>query len=264
MNGRSIPGLSMAEYQKIDAVNWGALKAFRISPLHYLHRTETKREDADHFRLGRATHTAVFEPDRFPLEYVVWTGERRAGKKWDDFEAIHAGVTILTMAQYKSACGIRDAVRAHPVAAGYIREGTPEVSLVWTDDETQRACKARPDFVGSAIVDLKTAKTIDQFRFASAVATLAYHCQLAWYQMGWRVVTGVELPCALIAVESEAPHDVAAYRMGENALYAGAKEIRELLSRLVDCEHAGKFPGRYPREVDLRLPEWAKEDEADE
>lgn len=254
-----------ADYLAIDAVNWSLLRELRKSPKHYHHRATEPREDADVLRLGRAAHAAVFEPERFTVDYTVWTEGRRAGKAWDQFEtaALARGVTVLTAAQYEKACRIRNAVNAHPVAAAYLRSaGEAERTITWTDPKTKRACKARLDWVTQqSIVDLKTSRSIVERQFATAVATYGYHCQLAFYRAGWKAVTGQELAAILIAVESEPPHDVAVFRLDDDALTAGAEEVAELLDKLKDCESAGQFPGRYPREVELQLPRWCFPDD---
>ena len=63
--------MTFAEYADIDAVNWSPLSAMRDSPLHYAHRLRTPRTDTPALAMGRAIHTAVLEPDAFPLGYVV-------------------------------------------------------------------------------------------------------------------------------------------------------------------------------------------------
>src|SRR5574341_903199 len=72
--------MTREEYDRIDAVNWTTLKAMRASPKHYRYAAEHATEDTAAMRDGRAVHTAVLEPDRFPLDYAIWAGERRAGK----------------------------------------------------------------------------------------------------------------------------------------------------------------------------------------
>ncbi len=82
--------MTFAEYLKLPAVNWSTLKAGRTSPLHYKHRLENPLEDSTRLAMGRGAHTALFEPDRFLLDYALFAGPRRAGKEWKAFKAASA------------------------------------------------------------------------------------------------------------------------------------------------------------------------------
>jgi hypothetical protein len=252
--------VTRAAYEAIDAWNFSRIKHLRESPLRFHHRKDHHEDDSDALRLGRATHTAVFEPDRFPLEYIVWTGDRRAGKEWEAFRGAGGGRTILTESQYGRALGIRDAVRAHPLASVYLRRGEPEKTLTWTDDATGLACKARLDWLAGdlpCVVDLKTARTIEASAFGRSAARLGYHNQLAFYSAGAVANELLIEPRALIiAVEQEPPHEVAIFRLDGNALACGAEENAALLAKLKTCIDTNAWPGRYETEQDLALPHW--------
>ncbi len=256
--------MKFSDYLAIDSTNWSSLKHLRQSPLAYKHALTHQRPDADMLRLGRAVHTAVFEPDRLPLDYVVFKGARRAGKEWDAFEEAHAGETILKVEQYERACAIRDAVRAHPLAAPYLASGQPEHVLTWTDQVSGVACKARLDWLSTfppAVVDLKTSRhATNQRLFASAAWDLGYHHQLAFYTRGALAVTGRLHPAVIIAVEPTAPFDVAVYRLDEDALATAAGQVDDLLRLLVECREANVWPGAHDGELVLGLPRWALPD----
>lgn len=259
MSARPSPPPS-SEYAGLDAVNWSSLKHLRESPARYFHRKQHREPDSDTFRFGRAVHTAVFEPDRFPLEYVVWTGPRRAGKEWEAFSAAVGDRTILTVDQYQRALDIRDAVRAHPLVAPYLREGMAEHTLTWTDDATGLRCKGRLDWIStsiSAVLDLKTTRDIGARAFGMSAARLGYHNQLAFYRAGVMANDILLDPaCVIVAVEHEAPHEVAVYHLDMNALACGEEENAALLSQLKTCLESNTWPGRYSEEQDLSLPHW--------
>ncbi len=256
--------MTPAEYQALDAVNWSTLKELRRSPLHYRHRLATPRDDAAYLAMGRAVHTAVLEPDRFALDYAIWTGERRAGKAWEAFRDANGSRTILTEREYTTCLAIRDSVRAHPRAMAYLAQGLAERPVVWTDAATGLRCKARLDFVSQsrpAVVDLKTARAVEPRRFATAAAQLLYHGQLAFYRAGWRATAGADLDPVIIAVESEAPHDVVVYRFDEEARDEGDALVAELLQELAARRRTGEWPGLdRGEEQTLTLPGWALPD----
>ena len=255
------------EYARIKATNWSALKHMRKSPKHYKFALDNPRKDTTRLALGRAAHTAVLEPDRFMIEYACFKGGDRRGKKWLDFKAQHEGETILKLSEYETCLRIRDAVRSHPVAASYLRAGLHEATLTWEDKGTGLACKGRVDWISDsvpAVVDLKTTGDIGAHRFAGVAARMGYHTQSAFYRDGYMTAMGAlgELvPGVVIAVEVEAPHDVAVYRIDEDCMYAGSEEYGELLLKVRRCMQSGEWPGQYPDQQDLRLPNWVWGDE---
>lgn len=255
-------GESFDAYTRIAAVNISSLLHMRTSPLHYRHYRKHGREDTDAMRLGRATHTAILEPDKFETEYIEWTGARRAGGKWDDFEAAaaNAGKTILRAQDYDVCMTMRDAVRAHPVARAYLDEpgGERELTLLWRDAETGLACKVRLDLRCSDIVDLKTSLHAEPFQFGRQAANLAYHLRAAFYVDAHLAVTGEAKQHAFISVEKSAPHDVVVYSVPDDIIEIGRGMYRPLLQRAAECYALDHWPGVAESEaIDLRLPSWA-------
>lgn len=256
--------MTFDEYRAIAAVNWSTLKMMGRSPRHYQHALTAPQQDTDERRVGRATHTATFEPDRFALDYAVYKGARRAGNDWEMFKAANEGRTILTLAQYERALAIRDAVRAHPVARRYLEQGRAEQTVRWTDRETGLACKGRTDWLAdmlSTLVDLKTSHSIDRRLFASTVARFGYHSQLAFYSDALRETTGRDWKVVIIAAESSAPYDVGVFHIDADVLYKGRDEYRRLLFMVAGCRSLGAWPGQYQEEQSLELPAWAMGDE---
>ncbi len=248
--------MTRPEYDALGAVNWSTLKYATKSAMAYQHALTCPKEDTDAMRLGRATHTAVFEPDRLLHEYVIWNGGRRQGKEWDDFKVMHEGRTILKPDEYDTAIAIRNAVRGHKAAAKLLKSGEAECTLQWTDQDTGIACKARLDWYSpKALVDLKTTRDIEARAFGRHAGALMYHGQFAFYAMGL-FAHGIEAPVKIIAVESEPPHDVAVYDLNEDVLWAGEVKVRQALATVAACRKARKWPGRYPGELALALPVW--------
>lgn len=261
--------MNHSEYAAIDAVNWSTLKEITASPRRYRHRLLTPRTDTPSLAFGRAAHCAVLEPDAFASRYIARPDgidrRTRDGKAaWEDFVASAGDRTILEGAQYASALAVGAAVRAHPVARQYLDgAGETEYAIAWSDAETGIACKARLDRVSDAppmVVDLKTARTIEPRAFGRAAAAFSYHAQLAWYREGYRAAVGAELPALIVAVESEAPHDVAVYDLDARALEIGEFVFRSALRRLAECRARDEWPGACPDRMPLALPVYADPD----
>lgn len=253
-------------YVEIDAVNWSSLKVLRVSPLHYQAALRTPRADTPALAMGRAVHTAVLEPDCFVLDYAVYRESKSKGEgavlRWRAFQEANKERTILSVEEYETCLRMRDAVRSHPRAAPYLAHGKAEQIIRWTDAATGLACKARLDWVShAALVDLKTGRAVDPRRFGTAAAQFLYHGQLAFYGAGLKAACGQDLPVVLIAVESEAPHDVVVYRLDEEAVEEGQALVRELLDELAERRRTGDWPGiDRGKEQVLTLPRWAVAD----
>lgn len=253
--------LSFKDYRAIPATNWSSLKWLRDSPRAYRYRRDNPTEATDAMRLGSLTHAAILEPDTVADLAVVSpfpAFTTKEAKAWRD-EQRAAGRLVVTSDQYDRALAIRDAVRSHPVAAGYLRSGEAERSIVWTDEPTGLRCKGRLDWwTCPSIVDIKTTRSIDERRLRSQMETLGVFSQLAMYRMGALALdVAVDPRCVIIAIETEPPHDVGVFLVDPGDLAQSADEVRGLLDRLAECIERDEWPGRFPAETTLNRPAWA-------
>jgi hypothetical protein len=254
---------AFADYLTIDAVNWSTLKELRRSPLHYRYRLENPRADTRLLRAGRTNHTAVFEPDRFLLEYVVFDHENKGGKvvrngnAWEAFKAAHANKTILTPTEYAAALAVRDAARNCELAKPYLRKGRAEFAIQWRDPLTGLQLKARIDWLSDskpAILDLKTTGSITYNALSWTSYKLAHHCQLGFYQWGIKEALGLDVPVKVLAVELGEPHDATVLEYGEDELETGRNEAQALLVKLAEHRSTDRWPGQYTEELVLQFP----------
>ena len=257
-----------ADYAAIDAVNWSSLKHMRESPLVYRHRLTCGYDDTPALAMGRVTHTLVFEPEKFAAEYAIWEDGDRRGKAYAEFVEANAGKTIFKPKEIDTAVAMADAVRSHPLVQPYLDDGLFEHSIRWTDPETGLPCKARPDWIipsTRTLIDLKTCQSAEGRRFGSAAARYCYHMQMSMYVnaitygLGW-----APNEVKIIAVEKDAPHEVAIFHVPEDDLYLAAEEVAALLRMVKVCRQTNTWPGRYLEEQALRLPAWVSmEDDED-
>lgn len=255
-------------YSGLAAVNWSTLREMRLSPLHYQHRLTTPRDDTRAMAFGRASHTAVFEPQRFLLDYAIYEGKVRRGKEWDACCAANKGKTILSPDQYQTCLDVAAAVRAHPEAGPALTPpGEAEKTITWTDEITGIACKGRMDWYRPGLLaDLKTtARALDADELAAHVYRLGYHGQGAFYRAGL-AANGLDAPpFTIIAVETAPPHDVGVFTLDDDFMWRGEQLVAELLSAVSRARFAQSWPGRYPEIRSLSLPRWAPvtDDEGD-
>jgi len=256
--------MNFASYLDIDAVNWSTLKEMRRSPRHYEHRRRVPREDKASLIFGRCAHTLILQPERFELDYAVFEGETRRGKAWDAFKEEHADKSIIKRSELEQCAAVRDAVLAHPIASQYLAGGRAEYAVDWVDPVTGLRCKGLIDYLHDDFyVDLKTTGDVDLRRFAALVARMGYHNQMAWYGDGAKALDARVRKALIIAVEKDAPHDVAVFDLSASELALGGAQNRGLLDRVAECTTAGVWPGRYTEKQPLALPSWAFNDEED-
>lgn len=250
-----------------------ALDLVRRSPAHYkawLDGAETK--DNDDFRLGRALHCALLEPERFESEYVImptFAEDRdKAGKlstkegkaKKAAWLAAHQGCAVIDPADRAVALAMAASVKEHPSAARVLAGGRAEVTARWKDADTELECKARADYLVADkgfVVDVKTADNAGADAFARAAAAYGYHRQAAFYQDGF---TAAGIPISsfvFIVVEKTPPYAVALYMIDEAGMAMGRLAVRDAMERLADCLERDAWAA-YPEKIQvLSLPAWA-------
>lgn len=256
------PGVSREAYDAIENVNMSSLLHMEMSPFHYRYFLVNKRPDTDPMRVGRATHVAALEPERFSASWGVWTGGRRVGKEWQAFSRKYDGDT-LTEDQCDEVKAIARAATSDEHGARYLRGGQAEVTLCWVDKETGVACKGRTDLSSDVITDLKTARCVRRDEFEKQCFNLNYHARAAFYVDGHEAATGERLPFVIVAVENHEPYAVQVYTMPGWLLEMGREKYRALLRRLVECRETNHWPGCEMGPVELGVPRWAapREDE---
>jgi hypothetical protein len=254
--------MNFSEYCALDAVNFSTLKSIDKSPLHYRYAVDVGREDTTGLLKGRATHTAVFEPDEFKSRYTIFPGKRRAGKEWTEFLAAHEGQEILKTDEYEQILAVRDAVHRHPVASKILAKGVAEETIQWRDEKTGLLCKGRLDWFNTAVLaDLKGCSDGDARRFGALVARMKYHVQMAWYLDGLNAALDISPEkCSIIAAEINAPHDVAVFTLTDDDLLAGRETYEGWLQKVVECRESNTWPGRFPEEHLLSLPKYIFDD----
>jgi hypothetical protein len=260
-------GIPMAEYHAWNAASNSRLNLLKRSPAHLKAELDNPSPDTDAFRLGRATHAAILEPDIFERIYMrapELDRRTKAGKEaWAALQAEHGLDTILKPDEYDLCIAMRDSVRRRVSAVGLLGgKGDCELSAVWVDEKSGVLCKGRADRVsydldGGTVVDVKTTTDAGRFAFERSIFNFGYHRQAAFYLRGFNAVNVPVRHFTIIAVEKKPPHEVGIYRLVDSAIEAGAEQINDLLAQYQQCVGSGVWPG-YPDEIlDIALPTWA-------
>ncbi len=264
-----VHALSREEYDAItDRVNFSTLKWMEKSPAHYHHQlTARDDKDTDARQRGRVVSLAVYEPEKFRSECVVFDGKSRRGKEWEAFVDKHPDSEILTEAAHETVIAISKAARSCPMAAPYISGGKGEQTLLWTHVVPDMGavpgysvkCKGRLDFIANvgAIVDLKNSRDASPIGFGLQVINFFSDVQAAFYVDGYRAATGVLLPYVIVAVEPVAPYVTQVYRLPEAVLQRGREKYMGWLDRRNACLRDNNWGGYADAPIELELPRWA-------
>lgn len=264
MKTAKVFNLPDSDYRGAEGVSKSSLDWFARSPAHYKHVVIEGNRPAPTAAMltGSAFDCLLLTPEIFAMTYAVAPDMRRGTKAWDEFEAAHAGKTIIKQGEFDQLSNMVDAVRSHPVASALLGGGASQVSYFWQERQSGLACKGRADYVrpDGILVDVKTTQDASPRGFASSVATFRYHVQAAMYLEGEAQTTGKATDqFCFIAVEKEAPHAVAVYTLDHEALSTGMMTYTRELARLAECVRNKHWPSYSEQVETLRLPKWALE-----
>lgn len=256
-------GVEFDEYKSWPELNNSMMKHLLRSPAHYQAALCKPRKETDEQRLGRAAHGMILEPDRFGSEFAIeerkLDGRTAAGKAARaEFRLKHGHKTILDHEQGLRLNGIVTAVTRNPRALEVLRDGTPEISIVFEAEGVR--CKARLDAWQrdtKTIIDIKTTQDARPASFAKTIYDWGYYRQAAFYFDAMNILGIGANRFVFIAVESEAPHGVRVYEFDSKALGQGRAEYRALLRIYQECLTSQSWPGYEEVIEPIGIPTWA-------
>lgn len=214
--------------------------------------------------VGKATHLAVFEPERFEIEVAVAPvidRRTKAGREdYTSFVELSKGKTIISPSEYEQVRFISDAVHRHPIASNILKSGQAETSIFSTDPETGETIKVRPDWMHEELlVDLKTSISASPDYFSRSMFDRRYFVQSPFYldvansQYDDRFKNFL-----FIVAEKDAPFLVEVYLIDQGAMQAGRSEYRRCLNLYHECRTTNMWPCYTGGKIkEIGLPGWA-------
>lgn len=299
-------------YDDLQAWNGSLLKiAYHRTPAHawaaYRDPVAPERADTAAFRIGSLTHAAILEPERFAAEYVVlpedapkrptekqlatgadskpgtkiraeWEDAQARKAWWDQFDAKHHPVEVISAADAAMVLQLRDQVTQHSGLRPYLGQGDVlnELTLTWLDPETGHRCKARIDalrYLGRSLrtFELKSAADAGPNEFGRSVVKYDYLLAAAFYHDGIdqcrdaiaqalgsdeRLLMGLPIEFEYVVAEKEYPFLVARYDVTPEQLEIGRAQYRQALDAVTAADEMGYWPGYDQGAVPLELPGW--------
>lgn len=219
------------------------------------------------FDFGKVVHAKVLGArldDVYVAPFDDWkTKAAQAERKI----AREKGMAPVTVAEWKRICDMADELAKHEGAMRLLSGGAPEVYLLAKDPSTGIMRRAWVDYLSpDAVVDYKTAASVEPDVFAKAAARYGYHQQAAW-TLDMLADLGYRPPgtFTFIAQEKDAPYLVEVYELDEASIERGRELNRRALETYQECLAADDWPGYTGRPLTtLCLPAWAFYDDDQE
>jgi len=290
------PGMDMDAYLALPHISNSMLGTFKQAPArlwaarHMPHKVE--RPETPATILGTAIHLAILEPDSFAASYVrakpcnaeMKSGKRKGeqcgadGKYSSAEEGWRCGKhkpptwgtsIVLSPKEWDCCMGLRDnalskkAQFGNPMARKLLRtrDGEVEVTGVWNDGPTGEAAKLRGDHVTdrhAVNTDIKSCLDASPLEFPRTFYSRRYYAQQAHYSMGFAELQRPMDHHYMIAAEKPYPYLIAVYRVVDDVMDLGRKEVRQLLDLYHECMESDHWPGYPTKLLDIALPYWGE------
>ena len=273
------------EYRTWKLPSYSGVKLLCLggTPAHYWGYMNARVDkNTKSMQFGSIAHRAIMEPEWFdtvrPLPPEVI---RRSGDKFKQLCAENPGVSFLPPGEWAEFSAIKDSsmiirerVKSHPVAWEIVERSKPEVSFVWTDQDTGVRCKGRADLLSDSIVDIKTTTRSGQYQMAKSSYWMGYHIQAAMYTDAVTILRGGDpnidpVRFWFLFIEKELPHLIslfdghAAYDersddcVPKGYLEFGRRKYKEALSTIKRCEESDTWDGYSFEPREMVIPKYA-------
>lgn len=176
-------GIPNETYHADVAVSSTGIKRLLKSTYKYWWYTpmNPKRPEDDETKatkFGRAYHTMMLEPEKMLTEYKILYGQHGTTKEG-----------CLGEGEYNELLMMREQLESVPEHAMAIRNGYPEVSVFWIDEETGVRCRCRYDYWKPRYVtDLKSDRDISDGAVFHSFGSNGYDVSGAMYSEGTRML----------------------------------------------------------------------------
>ena len=240
-------------------LSFSSVKAFSQSPAHFIAYKQRKQHETPAMRFGTAVHMATLEPERFEAEYMPLL-VRRGTAAYKKVVEDNPGKNFLSQTEYDDCLRLRDAVRAHEVASSLLKDCT-EYEKELTGNVHGFPFRGFADGVAPTfVVDLKTTQKGGPRDFTSDAYRQKYHVQGYIYTRLLMQLTGKPVnEHWLIAVEKTSPYVVTCYRLTEEYLQRGKRDLDKILEdfRQWDGKAQGYDAATAFGHFTLDVPAWA-------
>lgn len=221
-----------------------------------------ERKEKAHFAVGKALHDVLLLNDRFSTHYYILPeGYNARENRWSDYKlaaeyAARKGRTVLTKGQHEMCLAMADQLKNDELAQALLTAGTPEMTLVAIDPETDVYMRARPDVLPTTmeiIPDIKTAVDASLDVFERAATRFGYFQSAAHYlDVIEQLYGAAKRKFVLVTVEKEYPYVVTIDQLDEVDIDFARLRNRAALNRFAECLKTGEWPAYTTRQKPIR------------
>lgn len=267
-------GVDIAHYHSGElcdgpSISSTGLRQILESPAHYWAFSRLNPDrlekpfDERKFKIGKAAHTAVLEPEKFSSQFAVSSfsdfRSKAAQQERDELEA--QGIIVLNPTEAEDIEAMVRALKADTAAMALLRDGLPEVTLAFKDDVTGFWVLSRPDWLPAhperAPVDFKTTKCASPEDWSRDMYSYGYDVQAAIGREAIRKLFGQERESFwFLLQEAPPPHVVQIAQMTEPQLVFGALKMRKALDRFAQCLETMRWPAYRGEPWQVETPPW--------
>jgi hypothetical protein len=180
-------------------------------------------------------------------------------KAWQAIKDENPGCYVLPESEYYTVANMAAKLYNETAPFGFFKEGWPELSFFWVDEETGNALKCRTDWLRLtddgdkwAILDYKTSKNHQLDAFRKDVVNFGYHFSAAMYCAGIEAVTGIPVESfRWFVVANTPPHECACYPVGDFTRAEGHMQFRKALTDIDNYEEQKGLVDEI-----LEIPQW--------
>jgi len=272
----------MSEYKEWPGVHKSMFHHILRSGKALKHHIDHGEEQSKIMKFGNIVDTLLLEPNLFKERYIIhpdtytaivkkvevqkpWNWNANACQEWRDENEV-GDIEVVSKEDIIRARDIVEAIKTHPEAGRWVATARTQVSLCWTDPETDLPCKGRIDALPedfSRIIDLKVTDDPLPGSFSRIVNNFLYHAGGAFYHDGFFLAQGKDpgpgpqIPFSFIAAEADEPHDVVTYNLGPESFDVGRIVYRDALARFKEYQDTGEYPGYSNVTEEVEIPRWA-------
>lgn len=171
-------GVTNDEYHADPAISSTDVKEILRSPLEYwfnnwMNTEKVTKETTAGMKFGTFYHTLLLEPMRF--NPTILYGQKSTSKEG-----------CLGGDEYETMMGMKAMFESKPYHYALLKNGYPEVSIFWIDQETMLPCKCRLDYWKTQFVtDLKTSYSdVTDRALRNLIPDMGYDISGAMYMNG--------------------------------------------------------------------------------
>lgn len=208
---------------------------------------------------GTRVHQSILEDVQF---FALKNKDKRTKlyqEELSDFLEHYSKEQLVSDEELEKINAVKAAVYSHECAFKLLSDTETEVELI-TD-----TYKCKIDAIGKDyLIDLKTSDSCSMEDFERSSVTYNYYFQAAFYLKLANELAGSNMYNSFyfIVAEKNAPHDIAVFKLTEEALAYGntlVNKAMRLYSTYLTIKDNSKILGRYPdnKAVELNVPKWA-------